>query len=330
MENLDLFWVELEADANKITTGFVLRKLNHVGLHIGFNALTNQRLIVFELSPNTFIKEKFPNWNGIDFERTKIDDSRLVIMLKLKNIDYRDIFCALANDLEKSLRSSNDFENAFLLFKNCIEKWKKFFDKFGLQILSREQQIGLIGELYFLLRYVLPNTDSMSALDFWRGHERKHQDFVFPNGNVEIKTSTQKQHSKFYVSSEKQLDNTGIPNLFLYFLVLNEPVQKGMTLPGIVSEIYIVLKKIINADSKFRDFLLEAGYVDEHQYHYELPVYSINKEYFLRIDKDFPRITDLPDGIGDIRYSIAISSCTPFIFDLKRGINILNLKNRNV
>jgi len=174
-----------------------------------------------------------------------------------------------------------------------------------------------------LYKYILPSTDFTSALEYWRGHERKNQDFVFPNGNVEVKTSTQKQHAKVYISNEKQLDNSGISNLFLYCLLLNEPVQSGYSLSGIVNMIYELLKGVPNANLKFRDFLLDAGYLDEHKEQYAIPVYSINDEYFFKITEEFPRIIKVPDGIGDVKYSINLSSCTSFSFDIIEGILLL-------
>lgn len=330
MEDLNTYWVNLENDSRNLDRDIILRKINPIGLHIGFNIINNQRLIVLELPENINVEQlRFPNWNGILFEFGDIERGLPVVFLRLKSLEFKDIFCAIANDLTITLENISDKFKSLQVFTECIIKWKMFFEKHGLQILSREQQIGLIGELYFLSNYIIPNTSFLDALSFWRGHERKNQDFEFPNGNVEVKTTSQKEHTKVYIANEKQLDDTGISNLFLYCLCLNEPVQNGISLTTLVFNINQKFESSPYAKLKFRDFLIEAGYLNEHQDFYNHPVYSVVKEFFFKINNDFPRIITIPTGTGDLKYTVNLSLCVPFLYELDRGLSLLLEKSED-
>ena len=57
-------------------------------------------------------------------------------------------------------------------------------------------------------------------------------------------------------------------------------------------------------------------YLEDHYKYYEDMGYSIKKEYFFKIKEGFPRVISLPDGVGDIRYSIMLSACSKYVADI--------------
>ena len=187
----------------------------------------------------------------------------------------------------------------------------------------RSAQIGLYGELYFLLNRVFKNTDTTSYLKSWRGHKRKHQDFEFNNGNIEVKSTTKKEH-RIRINSEKQF--RGFKNFNLYVLSLKEINADKNTLPKIVNDIYSYLEDNHKADKRiFRNYLFQAGYFDEHADRYLENGYFVDKEELFDVTdfNKFPSIVDVPAGVGHVKYQIVLAACQDFLVDIDETVKEL-------
>lgn len=114
-----------------------------------------------------------------------------------------------------------------------VRRWQKFLSA-GVEGLSEERQRGLWGELRFLrndLVAVFGPQDSVSA---WQGSRAAHQDFLFSSGAVEIKTTIAKGPHVVQITSERQLDDKGLPALYLRHFALAVREGVGETLPQMV------------------------------------------------------------------------------------------------
>ena len=60
--------------------------------------------------------------------------------------------------------------------------------------------------------------------------------------------------------------------------------------------------------------LAHGGYLDSDSEEYPLK-YKIRKEELFRVVEGFPRITRIGDGLGDLKYSVQISSMSDFELD---------------
>lgn len=268
-----------------------------------------------------------PKWEAIPakkiirrFEGKEIDMLQLTLIVP----EYVDIFDGLVeNIILDQLEDVNDSVDAWDAFLNTLDSWDSCFRN-KREGLSRAAQIGLYGELYFLLKRVFKNTQTTSyALKSWRGHKRKHQDFEFNNGNIEVKSTTKKEHRTVTINSEKQLDPRGLKNLNLYVLSLKEINGDENTLPRIVNDIYLYLEKSHNADKRiFKNFLLQAGYFDEHSDRYIENGYFIVKEELFDVTnyKKFPSIVEVPNGVGHLKYEIVLAACQNFLVDIDKTI----------
>ena len=310
--------------------GLVKRSLlDKVGLYLGMDTLDSNKILIQIIEDSDSIHiEDLPKWEGAEFQIRKVSQNDLAITLKLLDPEFEDIFNSLLNDLYEQLSKAEDNLDAVKFFVSTIDKWNTFFKKFGTKILSEERQRGIYGELYFLKNHVLKYCSGRDALSSWGGHSGKHQDFSFSNGNVEVKTTIRKQHKKVSISSEKQLDNTGLENLFLYCITLNQDDNSGQSLPGIVEELIIELSSVPNADIIFKEYLLRTGYLDEHVEYYDKNKYIFKKEYMFRVENDFPRIVDPIEGVGDVEYTVVIGSCMNFDKDIDDSMEAL-IENGN-
>jgi hypothetical protein len=326
MEDLDDIWESLEKD--KITPSekksIILRRLRPIGLHIGLDLSSGKKILLLEIKSSKEINiNDFPKWKGVDLSFLEFSDKKDAVLLKLVDHQGLTILNAIINDIYESLENITDLNEASELFIECLNHWSDFFNKYGYNGLGKEAQRGLFGELYFLKEYVLKKANVAEGINYWRGHSRKFQDFSFPNGNVEIKTTIKKEHKTVIVSSEKQLDDAGLKSLFLCCLSLNVSENKGHSLPEIVQQIRESISPIPNALRLFNRFLQNAGYLNQHEMNYKDDRFIIHKNYFFKVGPGFPRIITLPTGVGDIKYSIVLSACKEFEIDIKSSIEYL-------
>ena len=195
----------------------------------------------------------------------------------------------------------------------------------GTQLLTKEEQRGLIGELWFLDHIGIPILKSRAAIDSWHGPKASPKDFWFENGCLEIKTSLADAR-KVEISSIQQLDTEGLSNLFLLHLRLDQHAGKGCdgkTPPQYVKRV----RERLSHDSKALDLFKkrlrnsqEVGggkqfrrYRDEDERRYKDRYYvRANDCAYFRVGPKFPKFsrTELENrGIEVSSYSIVLAYC---------------------
>lgn len=135
-----------------------------------------------------------------------------------------------------------------------------------------------------------------------------------------MKTTTGKQPQTVRITSERQLDDTGIRALYLLIVVLDErevegsEIVDGETLPGIVADLRRLLSMEQRLQEAFDDRLLDLGYLDADTHHFESRRFALRSEQIFHIRHKFPRIleSELAPGIGDVSYALSLAACAPF------------------
>ena len=128
---------------------------------------------------------------------------------------------------------------------------------------------------------------------------------------VEVKTTHGNNHQKVHISSERQLDNTHLENLFLYHVSLEQVQEAGETLNDIIGSVYTILEADTIALNRFKFKLFEGGYFEQHSNLYSSIGYFVRNDTFYKVENDFPRImeNEIRSGVGDVKYSIILSQC---------------------
>jgi hypothetical protein len=319
---IDKIWIDLEGD-NFSQSGLLYKRYSAEVLpdvFIALKAPEKFRCIAFKISASFPFEAN--QWNKLkDIKIETLHDDRdktkMFLLILLLNKQHKDIFSTLCEDLIFGVSKVNTDQTLVEKLLERLAKWQSLFEKVGKQGLTDEAQRGLYGEIYFLRVFLNNSTDKNHCLKSWLGSERSIQDFQYSNWAVEVKTTHGNNHQKIHISSERQLDDSIIENIFLYHLSLDIRVDNGESLNTIIVDVLESLRDSTMASNLFKLKLLESGYFDAHKPLYDNRGYNIRQVNIYRVSGNFPRITEglIPIGVGDVKYSIVLSESEEWRID---------------
>ncbi|MBS0606339.1 MAG: PD-(D/E)XK motif protein [Verrucomicrobia bacterium] len=319
----DSMWKELETEVNKIPGHGILKRLlapeSTATMFLGIQRPSLSRLFLLEVPRNMLpLKEHIPESRGFELsvepsaEKLK---NHATLVLRATDCVYNEVFSAMVDNLYQILKECKEERQIVRVFLDRLYRWQQFFEKNPQNGLSEEAQRGLYGELYFLKNHLLSTSDHFIAeVSSWTGAMNRQHDFQFGDTVVEVKTSIAKQHQKLKISSEQQLDETLVGNLYIYHLSLSMMENHADTLPNLIAQIQNGLHDVYGATTTFEEALLNRGYLHTQAERYSKTGYAIREFNVFLVTDDFPRITEreLPFGVGDLTYSISIAECKKF------------------
>lgn len=257
--------------------------------------------------------------HGISLDLRGFDvTTRQGLVLKLEKQVDKDIFLSLCETLIASLRSVTDSGTAFAIALTNIKRWKTFMSGRNRRILSPEEIRGLFSELQFLRFLYQARLNHKAAIEAWVGPEGSHQDFIFGNTAVEIKSVSGRERSTVRISSEDQLE-TLCDNLFLVIFRLNEMPESRQAMS--LNELVRFIEEELNDADAVEELLRRLavyGYVEIGEYDKPKFVVAARHAYF--VNKDFPRLirSRMPDGIVRTTYEIELEKISVFTCDMAR------------
>jgi hypothetical protein len=275
----------------------------HCGIALSFN-----KDIHIDISPFSNLR---------DLQITLMHDNSFInnnlLVIKLLHYQSRDVFAVMCENMLQSILSLRSEKQILRMIINQFEKWQALFEKLKGEGLSLLEQQGLYGELHFLQKFIAKQ-EAVAALNSWVGTNREVRDFQYSNWAIEVKTTAGNKHQKINISSERQLDETLLENLFLFHLSVEVAKKNGESLNTKVNIIRKALQDNVSALNLFSNKLLEIGYFEKHTHLYEEKCYQVRNENYYKIDGDFPRIREkeIRNGVGDIKYSIILAMCDEY------------------
>jgi hypothetical protein len=277
------------------------------------------RLIYIKLDgDHDIIIDNLPRFRGLEILITitslgEFNNSEfLKFTQSIPNTD--NIFELVISDICDKIIQIQKKINLNAVLTKVVNEWKIFFEKQENEILSISSQKGLVGELHFLRDYLFNKYSFSESLFYWTGSERTNHDFQIINKAVEVKTTSSKQHKKFTISSERQLDSTGLEHLYLSLFVLNlHSNMPDRTLPALVKEIHLLIQDDPIATFQLQIKLAKYGYNEILADKYTIG-FSVFEMKFFEVLEGFPRLLqgNLPDGVGDLKYTVVVAACSPF------------------
>ena len=250
---------------------------------------------------------------GFRVHRHYIAQSRQTkVVLELCNTTFRELFEVVAEDVARSVLASADEVTAISAMRNRLNHWERFMRTSGLDGLSREDQIGLFGELLLLKTMIDLSVPAATAVSAWKGPDGANQDYQLGDRALEVKATVGNAASLVFVSNELQLDETDCGRLFLAHFWLRQLDGSGQTLPQLVSEIGAMLDTSVAQE--FADRLIKVGYHEVHRPLYETKGYTERGRLYFAIEGDFPRIrrADLRPGVRAVEYRIELAGFEAF------------------
>ena len=172
-----------------------------------------------------------------------------------------------------------------------------------------------------------------AAVMGWRAPKASHQELPFGTGAIEVKTTSAKQPQVVRITSERQLDPTGIAALFLHIVIVDEREVEGLSsavgqsLPALVEDVRAGLRENPLAKEAFEDALLDAGYLKVHSDNYANRYFAVRDQLTCRVKLGFPSIVekDLPNGTGNIAYDLSLVACKPFLVNASEMVAAIQL-----
>jgi hypothetical protein len=237
---------------------------------------------------------------------------RTRIILALTDGQFEDVFEVLAQDVVNKLESVKTEETAARAFVSRIAHWQRFLKLYGRSSLPREKRLGLLGELLFLHDNLSNCVPPHIALHAWKGCEGAIHDFELPTGAVEVKTTTSNTPHSFLISNVKQLDEPSGRPLFIFFVHASETAGGTVTLNSLIAAIRKMLPE--TELDRFEDLLTSCGYLQAQSAEYEQDRYQVISRRYFRVREGFPRLRliDLPLGVEEVRYEVALAACREF------------------
>ena len=315
--SLEKAWDYLNV-AGQGTAEFVRLRLKEVGacaLYVARRVSDGLPALILEVPTRDLLpRQDLPDSQGLRLSTRALSPgphgtSRMV--LSLTEPGFEEVFRSLADDLVRALASAESAADVVALLVARLVMWQEFLRRFGARGMSREAQLGLFGELVFLRDYLLQVIPPRSALDAWAGGRRAAQDFQTSRGSVEVKTTAAATPHSIRIANLRQLDDRGLAALFVCLVQVSESDDGSETLSDCIGRLR---QRLLPHGADFTTRLLEAGYVEAHRDLYQVR-YSVDSVRFYRVGEGFPRLLppDVPDGVEEVAYSVALAGCREFV-----------------
>lgn len=275
-------------------------------------------MLVFSLSKSTGEREKIL-LNGINVSNVYAG-GKPSITLTLKNNDDWPIFLKICLDLCKVASEVKREDKAVDSFYNRLLYWQYFLKRNSEDRLSKEEQIGLAGELLFLEKNILSQYNALDSINFWTGSDGDVQDFFIGGKRIEVKTCLSPSKNEINISSLQQLYDAecSIYLVVAYIGMAAVDSRDAFSLCSLANRVAERLnKENAQAHELFIKKLAAVGMFLDGTY--SDTFYVANKFKGYRVQGNFPRITpeDVKEGIAKVKYIVSLGCCRDYETPLK-------------
>jgi len=244
-------------------------------------------------------------------------DTDAVLTFRLLNEDLQDIFYQLCVDI---MAAADSYGAESAAVRSALDRTWQWYHllRGGGQRLSMEEQKGLIGELLVLRKLILPRVAAAEGVASWTGPKGAPKDFSL--GAVAIESKARRGSAAPFISitSEHQLDDADVDCLFLHVAEIDRSVSEaGFTLPQLVNDIRSEIAADDQAAVIEYDSLITAAGCTEPEEYAEI-FWKEGKSRLYQVVEGFPRVIGsvLSQGVGNLRYRIALLNCRPYEVDI--------------
>jgi len=221
----------------------------------------------------------------------------------------REAFDVIGGELADRLASGQ--ETASECVSRVLSKWRRFWGQLPRQILSKDAQLGLFAELWFLSVWLTPKVTAGEATTRWRGPFGSRHDFEWTGRSVEVKATTSTRGQIHHINGLDQLAPPEIGELLFFSLRLREEAGATNTLPSLIHACRSLLANDSDALTRFETALAQVGYSPLYEEEYSRLHLRILEEGLFTVRDDFPRLTQAslalgspPPGVEHVEYEV--------------------------
>jgi hypothetical protein len=324
MNDLKSIWELQSKDTNKtiVRDSFVLN--NVVICYVGFIRTSLNKMFQIEIDKSISIHKNYlQRFHGVEIRVLDSKKGKKDITIILSDNDLMDVFILFLEDLIKSLKTINDENNIPLILNEKVGYWGKLFAKIKGELLSKERQRGLYGELTFLNTLLNRSNDFVKTISSWTGPDGSNQDFSNGLTAVEVKSSKATKPT-VNIASELQLDWTILDNLYLHVIHLDELNNGPDTLKKLIEVIKQRVEKHHNLLRLFEEKLDLVGIPFGEEKHYNEVGFIIRSQRAYEVQNGFPVLineTINNKAIHNVKYQIDLTALEPFETELESVIS---------
>lgn len=274
-------------------------------------------ILVLNIPFGAISQERLPRLRGIEvLVEAEAGAVSPRIIWRLKDLALRDIFHRLCVDIMQCAEAAPTEQAAATVALSRTWRWHHLMRGGGADVLSAEEQKGLIGELLILERFLLPRASPAKALSAWRGPLGESRDFRLGRLAIESKAHSNDLEATVRISSEYQLDDHDVDALYLHVVIIDpadHDDQESVTLQSVADRIGDSIEaRDPGSSPRYRALLLAAGMRPEDNY--SALWFNIGRRKLFLVQGAFPRLipSTLPAGVERVGYTLSLSSCGEF------------------
>lgn len=272
--------------------------------------------------------DRLPEGKGFEVVRADpFGDGVTWIALSRKESGSPELFAEMVGDVAGAMDAvaCEGEDSVFATMLRRVRMWQQFMSRVTGR-LSPEAELGLAGEIFFMVRLLNAGVSCESVLRGWVGPDDEPQDFLLGDGAIEVKATMSSSGFPVKIGSLEQLDDAVASPLFLAAVRFGTG-EGGATLPELIADVELCIQEEPGAVDYLRERLMVAGYVDAHAGQYSRRFEAKEMRVF-SVSEGFPRLTQgvVPIGVTRAIYEINLDRAGDFLRDfnevlLKLGAN---------
>lgn len=220
--------------------------------------------------------------------------SSAAAIVRCENVSLSRTFGVLAHDVATSLRADRERPTPHDVSR-ALARWEQLLR--GRRQLSRDEEIGLWGELWTLLEL----HDMSRGLAAWRGPDAEYVDFAGGGIGIECKAGTRRL--EHWVSQEQVTRPLGDLAVYLLSLWVGVDAVGGSSLPEMVSRAF----DMADDDAALEEKLLAAGYSHADAHRYKLKLRVLEAPMLFPMDR-LPRVRTADPGVSHVRFLASLEA----------------------
>lgn len=320
LDQLEAIWKAIEQESGQLP-GIYQRRVPAAGVLTTYVALVRpegRRRIAVHVLASACIRLNLPS-GGKGFELVvehRPHNEYAILHLEERSSAGNAIFSMVCADVIAASKAASEASTASALFCNRLIAWKRFFESKGEQGITRDEYVGLWGELHIMGVMLSAGTPPSDVLRAWLGPVGAPQDYSFGTRAIEVKTSVSAEMGEVYISNVMQLDDSSLANLYLVCVHCDFRPEAGQSMSELRDEIREQLGPALSGP--FTDCLVSRGLGEPDISPWAQWGFTVMNVQAFAVHGAFPRfrVEDVPQGAVDVTYALQLSACSPYGVDL--------------